>query len=156
MTVLASAMISGCKSIDPQASLSKKDWEYFRRRCAFFAGVITVLKMATKGREVILIGTSRTECEVCESPVVMRGLPRLTSTWATPGRSTLNQRAVGSTPTRPTKFFNNLHYSSPVSALLFVPCVLNLCPLCSPDGTSLAFPHPRADSPDSDGHSAES
>ena len=43
---------------------------------------------------------------------------------------TLNQRAVGSTPTRPTKFFNNLHHSSPVPALPFVPCVLNLCPLC--------------------------
>ena len=43
---------------------------------------------------------------------------------------TLNQRAVGSTPTRPTKFFNHLHHSSPVPALPFVPCVLNLCPLC--------------------------
>jgi len=43
---------------------------------------------------------------------------------------TLNQRAVGSTPTRPTKFFNNLHHSLPVPALPFVPCVLNLCPLC--------------------------
>ena len=31
--------------------------------------------------------------------------------------ATLNQRAVGSTPTRPTKFFNNLHHSSPVPAL---------------------------------------
>ena len=37
---------------------------------------------------------------------------------------TLNQRAVGSTPTRPTKFFNNLHHESPVPALTFVPSTL--------------------------------
>ena len=33
------------------------------------------------------------------------------------GNGSLNQRAVGSTPTRPTKFFNNLHHPSPVPAL---------------------------------------
>ena len=43
---------------------------------------------------------------------------------------TLNQRAVGSTPTRPTKFFNNLHQSLPVPVLPPVLGVLDLCYLC--------------------------
>ena len=40
---------------------------------------------------------------------------------------TLNQRAVGSTPTRPTKFFNHLHQSLPVPVLPPVLGVLDLC-----------------------------
>ena len=43
-------------------------------------GVITVLRMPTNGREMILIGTSRNECERCESPVIVKGLPKPTST----------------------------------------------------------------------------
>ena len=43
-------------------------------------GVITVLRMPTNGREMILIGASRNECEMCESPVIEKGLPKPTST----------------------------------------------------------------------------
>ena len=82
------------------------------------------------------------QLEKCTIRKVEEGITQVFNNLSHPLRFTLNQRALGSPPTRPTKFFNNLHHSSPIPALPFVPWVLNLCPLCLPDGTSLEIALP--------------
>ena len=58
------------------------------------------------------------------SSAVEAGIAQAINDLSNPLGLTLNQRAVGSTPTRPTKFFN---YLQSAAQPVIPPTVLNLC-----------------------------
>ena len=75
------------------------------------------VKLSDKAGWNEMIRNKVEQLEKCTIRKVGEGMAQVFNNLSHPLRFTLNQGAVGSTPTRPTKFFNHLHQYAPVPVL---------------------------------------